>query len=196
MSPRYPGWLSATFLHFTFWPTGPPGAGNRETQVFQAILAQDGPWHSEKSWARVPKSKKKIPRYPGWLSATFLRFTFCPTGILGHFGLGRPLAKVPGLGRKQKKCNFPGLGALLGGKSGRPKSFPPKVRNFFTFYVLADRTPTGGKLRTTWFLGHFGLGRPLALREILGRTKKNTNSLIEAEKRETNPLQLGPNTQS
>ena len=32
--PRYPGWLSATFLHFMFWPTGPPGAGNREIREF------------------------------------------------------------------------------------------------------------------------------------------------------------------
>ena len=118
-------------------------------------------------------------------------------GILGCFGPGRPLTlgEIPGLGRKQKKCNFPVLGALLGGKSGRPKSFSLKVRNFFTFYVLADRTPTGGKSRNTGFLGHFGLGQPLALREIPGK-KQDTNSLIETEKRETNPLQLGPNTQS
>ena len=33
----------------------------------------------------------------------------------------------------------------------------------------------------------------MALREIPGRKQKNTNSLIETEKRETNPLQLGPN---
>ena len=31
--PRYPGWLSATFLHFKFWPTGPPRAGNRKIRV-------------------------------------------------------------------------------------------------------------------------------------------------------------------
>ena len=66
------------------------------------------------------------------------------------------------------------------------------------FYVLrlADRTPTGGKSQNTGVLGHFGLGRPLALREIPGGKQKNTNSHIETEKRETNPLQLGPNTQS
>ena len=55
--------------------------------------------------ARVPKRKKKLPRYPRWLSATFLHFTFWPTGpprggksrnigFLGHFGLGRPLAQT------------------------------------------------------------------------------------------------------
>ena len=38
------------------------------------------------------------------------------------------------------------------------------LRNFFTFYVLADQTPTGGKSQNTWggVLDHFGLGRPLA----------------------------------
>ena len=120
------------------------------------------------------------------------------TGISGHFGLGRPLAltEIPGLGRNRKNVTSRFLGALLGGKSGRPKGFSPKVRNFFTFHVLADRTPTGGKLRNTGFLGHFGLGRPLAHKEILGGKQKNTNSLIETEKRETNPLQIGPNTQS
>ena len=37
--PRYPGWLSAIFLHLTFWPTGPPRAGNREIWGFSATLA-------------------------------------------------------------------------------------------------------------------------------------------------------------
>ena len=88
------------------------------------------------------------------------------------------------------------LGALFGGKSGRPQIVCPKVRNCFTFYVLADQTPTGEKLRNTEFLGHFGLGRPLALREIQGEKQTNTNRHIETEGREANPLQLGPNTQS
>ena len=110
-------------------------------------------------------------------------------GVLGHFGLGRPLAlrEIPGLGRKRKKCNFLVLGALLGGKSGRPKSFSPKVRNFFTCCVLADRTPTAGKSRNTGILGHFGLGRPLALREIPGPSGKKKEI-------KTHPLQLGPNS--
>ena len=95
-----------------------------------------------------------------------------------------------------EKFNFPVLGALLGGKYGSPKSFSPKVRNFFTVYVLADRTPTGGKSRNMGVLGRFGLGRPLALVEILGGKQKNGNSHIETEKRKTNPSQLGPNTQS
>ena len=70
------------------------------------------------------------------------------------------------------------------------------VCNFLTVYVLAHQTPTGGKSRNAGLLGPFGLGRPLALTEILGGRQKTTNSLVETEKRETNPLQLGPNTQS
>ena len=50
-----------------------------------------------------------------------------------------------GRGPKTQKHNFLVLGTLLGGKSGRPKSLSLKVRNLFTFYVLADRTPMGGK---------------------------------------------------
>ena len=70
-----------------------------------------------------------------------------PTGGKSqNASLGRPLA-LPGAGPKTEKCNFPVLGALLEGKSGRPESCSLEVRNFFTFYVLADRTPTGEKSR-------------------------------------------------
>ena len=108
----------------------------------------------------------------------------------------QPLGTERDSGPKTEKCNFPELGALFGGKSVCPKIFSQKVHNFFTFCVLAKRTPRGGKWQNTGFLGTLGLAQPLALREILGRTKKNTNSLIETEKRSTNPLQLDPNTQS
>ena len=53
------------------------------------------------------------------------------------------------------------------------------VRNFFTFYVWADRTPTGGKSQNMGLFSHFGLGRPLAIGEILGpgrNRKKKTQS--------------------
>ena len=83
---------------------------------------------------------------------------------------------------------FPGARGTFG--------FSPKVRNFFTVYALADRTPTGRKSRNTGVLGHFGLGWPLALGEVPGGKHKNPNSVIETEKRETNPLQLGPDAQS
>ena len=46
------------------------------------------------------------------------------------------------------------------------------VRNFCTFYVLPDWTPTSRKLQNTGILSHFGLGWPLALREILGLGRK------------------------
>ena len=47
---------------------------------------------------------------------------------------------------------------------------------FFAFYVLPDWTPTGGKLPNTGIFGSFGLGQPLALREIPGpgRRRKKT----------------------
>ena len=114
----------------------------------------------------------------GWFPATSLRFICRPTGApwagtgeawgmgVGGFGPFRPRTALgtwrnPGPGPKTIKHNFPGLGALLGGKSGRPQSFSLKVRNFLTFHILADRTPTGGKRPNT------GLGHPLAPRETL-----------------------------
>ena len=62
---------------------------------------------------------------------------------------------------KTENRNFLELGALLGKESVRPKSFSPKLRNFFTFCFLADGTPTGGKSQITGFVGPFGLGKPL-----------------------------------
>ena len=51
------------------------------------------------------------------------------------------------------------------------------VRNLFTFYGLADETPTGGKSQNTGILGHFGRGRPLAFREIPGLCQKRKNAI-------------------
>ena len=153
-------------------------------------MAQDGLWHLEKSRARaengkkrnfpalgVPKSKKTSyhairdgcpqpvyilrfgrPDPHGQEIAKYGYFRpFWPRTALGTYG-------NPGAGPKTEKCNFLVLGALFGKTSGRPKSFSPKVRNFFTFYVFADGSPTGEKSQNTGVLGHFGLGRPLALR--------------------------------
>ena len=90
-----------------------------------------------------------------------------------HFGLGQPSALTQrNFGQKTEKHNFPVLGALLGKKSGGPKSFSSKFRNFFTFCVLADLTATGGESQSTGVLGHFGLGRPLALGEIPGGNRE------------------------
>ena len=59
-----------------------------------------------------------------------------PTGVLGHFGLGRLLAlkRQPGRGPKTVKRNFLVLGALWGwGGIGRPKGFSLKVQTFLNF---------------------------------------------------------------
>ena len=56
-------------------------------------------------------------------------------------------------------------------------------RNFFTFYILPDRTPTGGKSQNT---GVLCLKRPLALREIPGpgrKWKKNNFPVLGVPKR-------------
>ena len=93
-----------------------------------------------------------LPRYPGRLSATFSGTTFFPVGprvvakgdLLGFWASFGPraLREIQGPGRKH---NFPELRALLGGKSVRPKSFSPKVRNVLTVCVLVDRTSRGRK---------------------------------------------------
>ena len=84
----------ATCLRSMFWPTGPPGAGNREIRGFSAILAQDGLWQKSQvraenrktqfPGARGPEIEKKVTTLSaGWVSATFLPFTFCLTGPPG-----------------------------------------------------------------------------------------------------------------
>ena len=116
---------------------------------------------------RLDPQGREITKY--WVSRRFW-----PRAALGTWR---------NLGAKTEKCNFPELGAHLGGKSIRPKSFSQKVRNLFTICVLANRTRRAGKSQNTGVLDTFGPGRPLALREIPGRTKKSTNSLVETEKR-------------
>ena len=168
-------------------------------------MAQDGSWHLEK-WARAENGKKHNLPALGVRDGCPRRFYFLRLARTGphrreiaKYGYFRPLwprtalgtERNPGAGRKTEKCNFGVLVALLfffwGGGSRRPKTFSMKVRTFLAFYVLASRTPTGGKLRTAGVLGHLGLGRPLALGEILGGKQKNTNSLIETKKRGNTP---------
>ena len=73
--PRYPGWLSATFLHVYVLPDRTPSGGKSQNTE---IVAHFGLWHLEKSRARAenrkpqfpgargPKIKeKKLPRYSG-----------------------------------------------------------------------------------------------------------------------------------
>ena len=108
----------------------------------------------------------------------FFTVYLLPNQTLGHFGLGRPLAlrEIPGLGRKRRNAIY-GARGTFGETIPPPQIFSPNVRNFLTFYVLADRTPMGGKSRNTGFLGHFGLGRPLALRQIPGLDRKRKNAI-------------------
>ena len=128
-------------------------------------------------FARTPTGQKR------WFS-----------GILARFGLGheekfRDWAE-------NTKMQFPGARGTFGGKF---QKFLPEIALFFIFYVLADRTPRGGKSRNTGFLGHCGLGQPLALREIPGEKRKSTISRVQLmcyQKDRNTPLQLGPNTQS
>ena len=77
----------------------------------------------------------------------------------------------PGRGLKTEKHNFPALGVR---KSKRKVTTLSGmfVRNFFTFYVLPEWTPTGGKSQNTDILGHFGLGQPLALEKKTGAGPK------------------------
>ena len=99
--------------------------------------------------------------------------------FLGPFGPGRPLAfrEIPGPGRNREKTQFPGARGPETEKKVTTLS-GMVVRNFFAFYVLAHRIPRGGKLRNTGILGHFGLGRPSALREIMGAGWKQGKTLF------------------
>ena len=71
---------------------------------------------------------------------------------------------------KTEKRNFPELEALLRKNSSRPKIFSPKLRNFFTFSVLTDRTP-GDRNREILVY--------LAVREIPGEKRKKKNSRVQ-----------------
>ena len=157
----------------------------RPEMVFRPGL---GLGHLEKSRARAGNRKTKFPsaRRPrmtkkgttlsGMVVRNFFTFHVLPdriptggilqnTGIFGHFGPGQPLAlrEIPGLGRKWKK-QFPGArGTFFGGKSGRPKIFSPKVRNFFQILRFGQRAPHGREIAKYGGFRLCGLGRPLAL---------------------------------
>ena len=97
--------------------------------------------------------------------------------ILGYFGPGRPLALRETLGAGQKRGkthNFLVLGVPKQ-KKNVPTLSGMVVRNFLTFYVLPDQTPTGGKTQSVGFLGHSDLGGSLALAEIPGAGPKQKN---------------------
>ena len=67
-----------------FWPTGPPRVGNHKIRGLLRYLGLGRPlalgeipgagrkWKTQLPGPRGPKTEKKtLPRYPGWLSATF-----------------------------------------------------------------------------------------------------------------------------
>ena len=107
-------------------------------------------------------------RTPTW-SEKVIYWNFGPFWAAGTWRNSEP-------GPKTERRNFPVLGVLkriifFTTLSGMV------VRNFLIVYVLTDQTPTGGKTRNTRILGHFRLGRPLALREILGPGQKQKNAI-------------------
>ena len=136
--------------------------------VFGPIL---GLWDLEKFRARAGNTETQFPaargtfgreiRLPAKFHPEILHFfTFyvladcTPTGrksrnngFLFYFGLWHLNS-----GRKKEKLNFPVLGALLVGKSGRPKSFSPKLRNFY-FFGRPD--PQGREIAKYWGFGPF-----------------------------------------
>ena len=139
----------------------------------------------------VPKSRKKVTTLSGMvlvfrncLGTTFFRsetnrsetviwWVFDPFWAAGTERNSRPGLKM---GRKWKSA----ISRCYGSRNGKKVTTLSRmvVRNFLTCYVLTDRTPTGGKSQNKRILGHFGLGWPLALREIpgLGRHRKITIS--------------------
>ena len=149
MSPRYPGWFSATFSGTTFFSVGPPPVGNGDLVVFWPVL---GGGHLGKFRARAENRKTQFPGARG----TFGSKTGCPKGFsekrwsqrVIYWGCGPFWAVGPR--SKPEKRDFPELGALLE-KTVCPKIFSQKLRNFFTYCVLADRTPQGREIAKYWF---------------------------------------------
>ena len=159
---RYPGWLSAKNLRFTFCPTGHPGAANREILVFKALLPF-GTWRNHRRRPKtenhnflaleVPKSRKQnyhaIRDDCPQLSYLCVLTDWTPeggksqnTGVLGPFGLGQPLALREIPGRKQKNTISRSQGHFWGGNPSAPK-FSPKNCAIFLHFVFSPIGPLG-----------------------------------------------------
>ena len=54
------------------------------------------------------------------------------------------------------------LEALFGGEIGPPQKFLPNIAQLFYFFRFGQPAPQGQEIAKYWFLGHFGLGQPLA----------------------------------
>ena len=66
------------------------------------------------------------------------------------------------------------LEALLGGEIRPPQKLLPRIAQLFYGFCFGRLDPQGREIAKYWGLGHFGLGQPLALGEILGEKRKNT----------------------
>ena len=89
---------------------------------------------------------------------------------------------------------FPGARGTFGGEIRTPQSFLPKSAQLFYILCFGRSDPHRQEIVK------YGVFRPFWPRTALGTWRnsrqKNANSHIETEVRETNPLQLGPHTQS
>ena len=146
-----------------------PGMQDQKTGKQQATsntLAPKGPFWSAEQKGSQNRRKKVTTLSGGCFAASFSGTTFFwsdPQVV----AKGDLLGVWPVLGRqhlenfraqvKNRKTRFPGARGTFGGKSVRPKSFSPKLRNLFTCCVFADRTPRGGKSPNTGFVPS---GRP------------------------------------
>ena len=155
------------------------------------FLGPLGPWHSEKSRARADNRKTQFPCARGSEIEKKVTTLSGPPGA-GHrkelvfrpFGLRAALGTERNSGPKTEKCNFPEPGALLAfRKIIRPpqKDSSKKCTTFLHFVFWPNGPPGGGKSQNMGFLGTFGLA--LGTYRNSGGTERNTNSLVETEKR-------------
>ena len=109
--------------------------------------------------------EKNVTTLSGMIFRNFVGNKFFPVGphvvvngdlvvfwpVLGHGHLKKFRA-----GSKTEKRDFPALRFPKSTKNTTLSGIV--VRNCFTFYVLPERSPRGGKSRNIGFLGPFGLG--------------------------------------
>ena len=115
--------------------------------------------------ARGPETEKKVTRLSEMVVCNFSQFTFWPTGppragkreIRGFWAIlaqaGRWHLEKSWAWAENGKLQFPGARGPEMKKHATTVS-RMVFRNFLAFYVLADRTPTGGKSQNRGFLGH------------------------------------------
>ena len=156
MLPRYPGWLSATFLHVASWSTGPPGAGNTG---FLGPFGQGQPlaeipgrkrknaisWSQGHFWGANLSARKVSPQN----CASFLHFVFWPTGPPGReiakYRVSRPFwpRAAPWHWQKfraeNRKTQFPGARGTFGEKICPLQKFLPEIAQLV--YILRFGRP-------------------------------------------------------